>query len=135
HCANNYGPFQHVEKFIPRQITNVLTGITPKLYGDGSNVREWTHVEDHNDAVLLIVQKGQIGDTYLIGSGDERSNADILRLILQLMGQPEDAYQLVPDRPGHDVRYSNNTSKIRSELGWAPRHTDFTIGLSATIGW
>jgi len=134
-CANNYGPFQHVEKFIPRQITNVLTGARPRLYGAGANVREWTHVDDHNAAVHLILSRGTIGETYLIGSGDERSNQAILELILELMGQAPDAYDHVPDRPGHDLRYSNDSSKIRTELGWQPAYGDFRAGLAATIDW
>jgi dTDP-glucose 4,6-dehydratase len=134
-CANNYGPYQHVEKFIPRQITNVLVGQRPKLYGAGANVREWTHVDDHNEAVHLILRSGRIGETYLIGSGDERSNHDILAVILELMDQPADAFDHVPDRPGHDLRYSNDSTKIRSELGWQPRYGDFRTGLAATIDW
>jgi dTDP-glucose 4,6-dehydratase len=134
-CANNYGPYQHVEKFVPRQITNVLAGDRPKLYGAGQNVREWTHVDDHNEAVHLILAAGRIGETYLIGSGDERSNRQILELILELMDQPADAYDHVPDRPGHDLRYSNDSTKIRTELGWQPRYGDFRSGLGATIDW
>ena len=134
-CANNYGPFQHVEKFIPRQVTNVLRGVRPKLYGAGENVREWTHVDDHSAAVHLILSQGRIGETYLVGSGDERSNKQITQLILELMGQDPNAYDHVPDRPGHDLRYSNNTTKIRTELGWQPRYGDFRAGLAATIDW
>ena len=134
-CANNYGPYQHVEKFIPRQITNILRGDRPKLYGSGENVREWTHVDDHNAAVHLILSQGKIGETYLIGSGDECSNKQIMRLILELMDQPADAYDYVPDRPGHDLRYSNNTTKIRTGLGWQPSYGDIRSGLAATIGW
>jgi len=134
-CANNYGPYQHVEKFIPRQITNVLVGDRPKLYGVGCNVREWTHVDDHNEAVHLILRKGRTGETYLIGSGDERSNKQIMELILELMDQQADAYDHVPDRPGHDLRYSNDSTKLRTELGWAPRYGDFRAGLAATIDW
>jgi dTDP-glucose 4,6-dehydratase len=134
-CANNYGPFQHVEKFIPRQVTNVLHGTRPKLYGAGANVREWTHVDDHNAAVHLILSAGKPGETYLIGSGDERNNRQIVELILELMGQPSDAFDLVSDRPGHDLRYSNDSSKIRTQLGWQPRYGDFRTGLAATIDW
>jgi dTDP-glucose 4,6-dehydratase len=134
-CANNYGPYQHVEKFIPRQITNVFGDARPKLYGKGENVREWTHVDDHNEAVHLILSKGAAGETYLIGSGDERSNKDILELILELMDEPADAYDHVPDRPGHDLRYSNDSTKIRTQLGWTPRYGDFRAGLEATIAW
>ncbi|MDQ1490241.1 MAG: dTDP-glucose 4,6-dehydratase [Actinomycetota bacterium] len=134
-CANNYGPYQHVEKFIPRQITNVCADARPKLYGAGDNVREWTHVDDHNEAVHLILSKGAAGETYLIGSGDERSNKQIIESILRLMGEPEDAYLHVNDRPGHDLRYSNNSTKIRTELNWTPTYADFTAGLAATINW
>ncbi len=134
-CANNYGPYQHVEKFIPRQITNVLTGARPKLYGKGENVREWTHVDDHNDAVHLILDRGRIGETYLIGSGYECSNLEILKNVLGLMGAEPDAFDMVPDRPGHDLRYSNDSGKIRAELGWRPRYPDIASGLAATIDW
>jgi dTDP-glucose 4,6-dehydratase len=134
-CANNYGAYQHVEKFIARQITNVLEGQRPKLYGGGQNVREWTHVDDHNAAVHLILARGAIGGTYLIGSGDERSNEQVMGLILELMGQDPDAYDHVPDRPGHDLRYSNDTTKIRAELGWRPAYGDFRAGLAATVDW
>jgi dTDP-glucose 4,6-dehydratase len=134
-CANNYGAFQHVEKFIPRQITNVLRGERPKLYGAGQNVREWTHVDDHSAAVHLILSRGPLGETYLIGSGDERSNRQIVRLILELMGQDPGAYDHVPDRPGHDLRYATDTTKIRTELGWRPAYGDLRAGLAATIDW
>jgi dTDP-glucose 4,6-dehydratase len=134
-CANNYGPYQHVEKMIPRQITNVLIGRKPRLYGAGRNVREWTHVDDHNAAVHLVLEKGRIGETYLIGSGDERNNKEVFELILQLMGKPRDWYDEVADRPGHDLRYSIDSTKIRTELGWKPRYTGFRDGLAATIEW
>jgi dTDP-glucose 4,6-dehydratase len=134
-CANNYGPYQHVEKMIPRQITNVLIGRKPRLYGAGLNVREWTHVDDHNAAVHLVLEKGRIGETYLIGSGDERSNKDVFEIILELMGKPRDWYDHVADRAGHDLRYSNDSTKIRTELGWTPHYTDFRDGLAATIEW
>lgn len=134
-CANNYGPYQHVEKLIPRQVTNVLTGQRLKLYGEGLNVREWTHVDDHNAAVHLILDRGRSGETYLIGSGDERSNRQIIEAILAAMDQPADAFDFVPDRPGHDLRYSNDSAKIRTELGWVPVYGDFREGLAATIDW
>lgn len=134
-CANNYGPYQHVEKFIPRQVTNLLAGDRPKLYGAGVNVREWTHVDDHNAAVHLILQRGRIGESYLIGSGDERSNKEILEIVLELMGEPRDAYEHVPDRPGHDLRYANDSTKLRTELGWRPKFSDLRNGLSETIDW
>jgi dTDP-glucose 4,6-dehydratase len=134
-CANNYGPYQHVEKLIPRQVTNIMTGQRLKLYGEGLNVREWTHVDDHNAAVHLILDGGRSGETYLIGSGDERSNREIIVEILAAMDQPADAFDFVPDRPGHDLRYSNDSAKIRTELGWVPVYGDFRQGLAATIDW
>jgi len=134
-CANNYGPYQHVEKLIPRHITSVLTGVRPKVYGAGANVREWTHVDDHNAAVQLILEKGRLGDTYLIGSGQERSNKQVTEAILRLLDQPEDAYDLVADRPGHDLRYATDSTKLRTELGWTPQYDDFESGLADTITW
>ncbi|MDM7854018.1 dTDP-glucose 4,6-dehydratase [Cellulomonas alba] len=134
-CSNNYGPYQHVEKFIPRQITNVVDGVRPKLYGTGANVRDWIHVEDHNAAVWAIVDHGRIGETYLIGADGECDNRTVVETILELMGQSADAYDLVNDRPGHDLRYAIDASKLRDELGWTPRYRDFRSGLEATIGW
>ncbi|MER7796933.1 dTDP-glucose 4,6-dehydratase [Microbacterium sp. NPDC096154] len=134
-CSNNYGPFQHVEKFIPRQITNVIRGIRPKLYGTGENVRDWIHADDHSSAVLTILEKGEIGQTYLIGADGEQNNKDVVELILELMGQERDAYDLVTDRPGHDLRYAIDSTKLRTELGWQPRYRDFRAGLAATIEW
>jgi len=134
-CSNNYGPYQHVEKFIPRQITNVIRGIQPKLYGAGENVRDWTHADDHSSAVLTILDKGVIGETYLIGADGEKNNKDVIELILQLMGQPKDAYEHVTDRAGHDLRYAIDFTKLRTELGWTPRYGDFEAGLAATIQW
>ncbi len=134
-CSNNYGPYQHVEKFIPRQITNVLCGIRPKLYGDGRNVRDWIHTEDHSSAVWEILTRGRHGETYLIGADGERDNITVLREVLRLMGRPEDEFDWVRDRPGHDRRYAIDPTKLRRELGWEPRHTDFSEGLAATIAW
>ncbi|HEY8998726.1 MAG TPA: dTDP-glucose 4,6-dehydratase [Candidatus Saccharimonadales bacterium] len=136
-CANNYGPRQHVEKFIPRQITNILLGERPKLYGAGANIREWTHVDDHNAAVHAILSKGKEGETYIIGAGEdaEAPNKQVMGLILELMGQPEDAFDSVADRAGHDMRYATDTTKIRTELGWRPRYTSLRDGLVETIKW
>ncbi len=134
-CSNNYGPYQHVEKFIPRQITNVLRGERPKLYGSGENVRDWIHADDHSAAVLTILDRGTIGETYLIGADGEKSNTEVVELILSALGQPSDAYDHVKDRPGHDLRYAIDSSKLRDELGWQPRFSDFEAGIDATIGW
>jgi dTDP-glucose 4,6-dehydratase len=134
-CSNNYGPYQHVEKFIPRQITNVLNGGRPKLYGAGLNVRDWIHVDDHSAAVLLITAEGKIGETYLIGADGERSNKQVVETILELMGQPREAYDHVTDRAGHDLRYAIDSSKLRMQLGWQPIFADFEAGLAATIAW
>ncbi|KZE40586.1 dTDP-glucose 4,6-dehydratase [Microbacterium sp. T32] len=134
-CSNNYGPYQHVEKFIPRQITNVIRGIRPKLYGAGENVRDWIHADDHSSAVLTILDRGEIGETYLIGADGERNNKEVVELILQIMGQPIDAYDHVADRAGHDLRYAIDSTKLRTELGWAPSYGDFESGIAATIQW
>ena len=134
-CSNNYGPFQHVEKFIPRQITNVIRGIRPKLYGKGENVRDWIHADDHSSAVLTILDKGEMGQTYLIGADGEKNNKTVVELILQLMGEPADAYDHVTDRAGHDLRYAIDSTRLRTELGWTPQYGDFEAGLAATIDW
>lgn len=134
-CSNNYGPYQHVEKFIPRQITNLVDGIRPKLYGAGLNVRDWIHVDDHNSAVLRILEAGRIGETYLIGADGELDNKHVIEMILELMGQPTDAYDHVNDRAGHDLRYAIDSTKLRDELGWLPKYRNFDSGLAATIAW
>ncbi len=134
-CSNNYGPYQHVEKFIPRQITNILCGQRPKLYGDGLNVRDWIHTEDHSSAVWTILTRGSLGETYLIGANGEKSNIDVLHAILEGMGRDANDFDWVRDRPGHDRRYAIDSSKLQRELGWQPKHTDFVEGLAATIQW
>jgi dTDP-glucose 4,6-dehydratase len=134
-CSNNYGPYQHVEKFIPRQITNVIDGIRPKLYGKGENVRDWIHANDHSSAVLAIIAKGTIGETYLIGADGEKNNRDVVELILKHMGQSPDAYDHVVDRPGHDLRYAIDSAKLRNELGWEPQFSNFDAGIEDTIAW
>lgn len=134
-CSNNYGPYQYIEKFIPRQVTNILSGIRPKLYGSGKNVRDWIHTNDHSAAVWDILTTGKIGETYLIGADGEMNNKDVLEMILDLMGQPKDAYDVVNDRPGHDLRYAIDSTKLRTELGWQPQYTDFRSGLADTIKW
>lgn len=134
-CSNNYGPYQHAEKFIPRQITNIIDGVRPKLYGAGKNVRDWVNVEDHSSAVWAILTRGQVGETYLIGADGECSNVDVLRMIMEAMGHDPDDFDRVADRPGHDRRYAIDASKLRRELGWRPTHADFSAGLRQTIGW
>jgi dTDP-glucose 4,6-dehydratase len=134
-CSNNYGPYQHVEKFIPRQITNVLTGRRPRLYGDGANVRDWIHVDDHNAAVWRIIDDGQSGRTYLIGADGERDNLSVLQMILREMGCDPEAFDRVPDRAGHDLRYAIDPTVLQDELSWKPANSDFTEGLRATVGW
>lgn len=134
-CSNNYGPYQHIEKFIPRQITNILSGIKPKLYGEGKNVRDWIHTNDHSSAVWEILIRGRIGETYLIGADGEENNKKVLELILELMGLPKDEYEQVTDRVGHDLRYAIDSTKLNEELGWKPVFTDFKEGLQETIKW
>ncbi len=134
-CSNNYGPYQHIEKFIPRQITNVLSGQAPRLYGAGTNVRDWIHVDDHSSAVLRIIEAGRIGETYLIGADGEKNNLDVVRAILRLTGRDEDGFVHVADRPGHDLRYAIDATKLRDELGWRPQFQDFESGLAQTIDW
>ncbi|WP_312295674.1 dTDP-glucose 4,6-dehydratase, partial [Dermacoccus nishinomiyaensis] len=134
-CSNNYGPRQHIEKFIPRQITNLIDGVRPKLYGDGLNVRDWIHVDDHNAAVWAIIERGRIGETYLIGADGELDNKTVVQAILTGMGRDADDFDHVTDRPGHDRRYAIDSTKLREELGWSPRYTSFEEGLAATIQW
>jgi dTDP-glucose 4,6-dehydratase len=134
-CSNNYGPYQHIEKFIPRQITNVIKGVKPKLYGDGKNVRDWIHVDDHNSAVHAILDRGRLGETYLIGADCEKTNLEVVTTMLEQMDMPPDWFDLVKDRPGHDARYAIDATKLRTELGWEPQFTDFEQGLAQTIGW
>lgn len=133
--SNNYGPRQHVEKFVPRQVTRLLRGLRPRLYGSGAHVRDWIHVDDHNDAVLAVLERGRPGETYLVGADGERSNREVLALLLELTGHPRDWFDHVPDRPGHDLRYAMDSTKIREELGWRPTHTDLRAGLAETVRW
>lgn len=134
-CSNNYGPYQHIEKFIPRQITNILSGISPKLYGTGEQVRDWIHVDDHNSAVHAILDKGRAGELYLIGANGEQNNKYVLETILEIMGKDKSAYEHVNDRPGHDQRYAIDNSKLVNELGWQPTYTNLQQGLEATVKW
>ena len=134
-CSNNYGPYQHPEKFIPRQITNILNNKKPILYGNGLNVRDWIHVEDHSQAVDLIIDNGIIGETYLIGVNNEINNITVLKQILKEMNKKEDYFDFVEDRKGHDLKYSINPTKLNTELNFKPKHTDFNKGLKETIDW
>lgn len=134
-CSNNYGPYQHIEKFIPRQITNILSDISPKLYGTGEQVRDWIHVDDHNSAVHAILDNGRSGELYLIGANGEQNNKFVLETILELMGHDKNDYEHVADRPGHDQRYAIDSTKLHVELGWEPKFTDLRAGLKATIEW
>lgn len=134
-CSNNYGPRQHVEKMIPRQITNILSGQKLKLYGKGDNVRDWIHVDDHNRAVISIIEKGQSGETYLIGANGEKSNIEVFNLILKNMDKDNSWLEHVSDRPGHDMRYAIDNTKLVNDLGWKPLFIDFEEGLRATIKW
>jgi dTDP-glucose 4,6-dehydratase len=134
-CSNNYGPWQHVEKFIPRQITEVLQGRRPRIYGSGLQVRDWIHVEDHSSALLTILERGRVGETYLVGADGERTNLDVARALLRLLGRDEDDLEMVADRAGHDQRYAIESGKLRLELGWQPRYDDLDAGLAQTIEW
>src|SRR5260221_11672749 len=147
-CSNNYGPFQFPEKLIPLMILNALEGRPLPIYGDGGNVRDWLHVEDHCAGIMLALGKGRPGEKYNIGGGNERTNLQIVDVLCQTLdelrpprGNPalkvtsyRDLKTFVPDRPGHDRRYAIDATKIRRELGWTPRHT-FESGLRATVAW
>ncbi|MEW6864944.1 dTDP-glucose 4,6-dehydratase [Trueperella pyogenes] len=134
-CSNNYGPYQHIEKFIPRTITNLIDGVKPRVYGTGEQIRDWIHVHDHNTAVWDIINKGRIGETYLIGANGEKTNLEVTQLILEEFGYERDDFDHVADRPGHDQRYAIDNTQLVAELGWSPRYTDFRDGLHATIEW
>ncbi|WP_280508447.1 dTDP-glucose 4,6-dehydratase [Nocardia flavorosea] len=134
-CSNNYGPYQHVEKFIPRQITNLIDGVRPRLYGGGQQIRDWIHVDDHNRAVWDVLERGRIGQTYLIGADGELGNRTVVELLLAEFGRAPDDFDFVTDRAGHDQRYAIDASTLRDELGWRPRYADFRTGLAATVAW
>ena len=133
-CCNNYGPYQFPEKLIPVLIANARDDRKLPIYGDGSNVREWIFCDDHSRAVLTAIERGVPGEVYNIGSGVERTNLDVVREILRLMGKPESLIEFVKDRPGHDRRYAIDCSRIRHEWGWSPQ-TGFSTGLELTIAW
>lgn len=124
-CSNNFGPNQHEEKFIPRMIKLLSEGKKPELYGNGANVRDWIHVDDHNDGVWAVIDKGRIGDTYLLGANNERSNLQVVEGLLDIFEKPKDWVSFIPDRPGHDLRYAIDASKTETELGWTPKQGNF----------
>lgn len=132
-CSNNYGPYQHEEKFIPRTILLLASGIKPKIYGNGENVRDWIHVDDHNDGVWAVLDRGELGETYLLGADNQRSNLQVVAAILEAMGKPADFIEHVTDRPGHDLRYAIDASATISELGWSPKLNSFEEKLSEVI--
>jgi dTDP-glucose 4,6-dehydratase len=133
-CSNNYGPYQFPEKLIPLLITNAMEGRSLPIYGDGLNVREWIFAEEHSRAVLMAVDRGRPGEVYNIGSGDEKTNLEVVREVLRVMGKPESLIQFVKDRPGHDRRYAIDCSKIRKQWGWKSE-VDFSTGLAQTVDW
>lgn len=134
-CSNNFGPYQHAEKLIPRMISLIASGKKPELYGNGANVRDWIHVDDHNDGVWAILDRGEIGRTYLLGADNQRSNLQVVKALLKIMGKPEDFIEFVTDRPGHDLRYAIDASATEAELGWKPKHGNFEEKLAETVDW
>jgi dTDP-glucose 4,6-dehydratase len=133
-CSNNYGPYQFPEKLIPLMISNALEGKPLPVYGDGSNVRDWLHVEDHCSAILTVLERGRVGEVYNVGGNNEVANLDVVKLLLKHLGKPESLIKFVTDRPGHDRRYAIDASRIKAELGWEPSRT-FEVGLGETIRW
>jgi dTDP-glucose 4,6-dehydratase len=133
-CSNNYGPYQYPEKLVPLLITNLMDDRHIPIYGDGKNVRDWIHVEDHCGGILLALEKGRAGEAYNIGGGNERQNIEIARKLMALLDKDDNYIRYVEDRLGHDRRYAIDSEKIRTQLGWAPRH-GFDEGLAATVKW
>jgi dTDP-glucose 4,6-dehydratase len=133
-CSNNYGPYQFPEKLIPLMINNCIKGKDLPVYGDGMQVRDWLHVSDHCSAIDTILHKGKDGEVYNIGGNNEKTNIEIVKLIIKTLGKPEDLIKYVKDRPGHDRRYAIDNTKITSQLGWKPAYT-FEQGMKETIEW
>jgi len=133
-CSNNYGPYHFPEKLIPLMITNALEGKELPIYGDGQNIRDWLHVKDHCAAIDLVIHKGRPGEVYNIGGHNERTNNEIVHLIVENLGVSKDLIKYVADRPGHDRRYAIDPTKIMTELGWKPQYT-FEKGIAETIQW
>ena len=134
-CSNNFGPYQFPEKVIPLFVTNLIEGKKVPLYGDGKNVRDWLHVEDHCEAVLAVMEKGVAGETYCIGGNNERSNLELTHSILEAMGKDESSIEYVTDRLGHDRRYAIDATKIKRDLGWEPTRSAWPGALENTINW
>ncbi len=134
-CSNNFGPYQFPEKVIPLFVTNLLEGKQVPLYGDGRNVRDWIHVDDHCEAVLRVLEKGRSGEVYNVGGNNERSNLELTHAILDIMGRGPDMIRPVPDRPGHDRRYAIDAAKMERELGWRPTRSAWPAALEATVRW
>jgi dTDP-glucose 4,6-dehydratase len=132
-CSNNFGPYQHGEKLIPRMISLIASGKKPELYGHGLNVRDWIHVDDHNDGVWAIIEKGQVGETYLLGANNERSNLQVVQYLLEIMGKPRDWIEFIADRPGHDLRYAIDASRTTDQIGWKPRSGNFEERLADVV--
>lgn len=133
-CSNNYGPYQFPEKLIPLMITNALHDIELPVYGDGLNIRDWIHVQDHCEAIDVVLHKGVPGNVYNIGGENERTNIEIVKTILKALGKPETLIKYVTDRPGHDRRYAIDSTKLKTELGFSPK-TEFTVGMEGTVKW
>lgn len=134
-CSNNFGRFQFPEKVIPLFVTNLIEGKKVPLYGDGKNVRDWVHVDDHCEAVLTVLEKGRAGEVYNVGGNNERSNLELTHSILKAMGMGPEMIQPVADRPGHDRRYAIDATKIKNELGWQPTRSAWPNALAETIAW
>lgn len=133
-CTNNYGPYQFPEKLIPKTIIRASMNLKVPIYGTGKNIRDWIYVLDHCEAIDLVMREGEKGEIYNISSGEERTNLEVVTEILKIMSKDEDLIEFVEDRPGHDIRYSLDSSKIREELGWKPKHS-FKDGIRKTVEW
>jgi dTDP-glucose 4,6-dehydratase len=133
-CSNNYGPYQFPEKLIPLIITNAMNDIELPVYGDGLNVRDWIHVADHCEAIDVVLHEGKEGNVYNVGGENERTNIEIVKLILKALGKPEALIRYVTDRPGHDRRYAIDSTKLKKELGFSPK-IDFAHGMEETVKW
>jgi dTDP-glucose 4,6-dehydratase len=133
-CSNNYGPYQFPEKLIPLMITNALEDKELPVYGDGKNIRDWIHVYDHARAIDLVIHRGKAGEIYNIGADNERTNIEIVQMLLDILGKPHSLIRFVKDRPGHDRRYAIEAEKIKKELGFKVQ-VDFTRGLEETVKW